>query len=55
MGFIDLKKVNDRVNREAIWQLPRMYHVVGKQLNVNSLAYARVKEDKVNVSRLVTL
>ena len=27
MGFIDLEKVYDRVNREALWQVLRMYDV----------------------------
>ena len=29
MGFIDLEKVYDRVNREAQWQVLRMYGVDG--------------------------
>ena len=33
MGFIDLEKVYDRVNREALWQVLRMYKVVGKLLS----------------------
>ena len=33
MGFIDLKKVYDRVNREALWQLLRMYDVESKLLS----------------------
>ena len=48
MGFMDLKKTYDRVCREALWQVLRMYDVGGKVLNainsiyVNSLAYVRV-------------
>ena len=48
-GFMDLEKIYDRVNREAIWQVLRMYDVGGKLLNgiksmyVNSLACVRVK------------
>ena len=33
MDFIDLEKVYDRVNREALWQVLRMYDVRGKLLN----------------------
>ena len=32
MGFIDLEKAYDRVNRKALWQVLRMYHVRGKLL-----------------------
>ena len=34
VGFMDLAKAYDRVNREALWQLLRMYDVGGKLLNV---------------------
>ena len=27
MGFIDLEKVYDRINREALWHVLRMYDV----------------------------
>ena len=49
MGFMDLEKAYDRVNREALWQVLRMYDVGGKLLNgiksiyVNSLACVRIK------------
>ena len=33
MGFMDLEKAYDRVNREALWQVLRMYDVGGKLLN----------------------
>ena len=33
MGFIDLKKAYDRMNREALWQVLRMYDVGGNLLN----------------------
>ena len=33
MGFIDLEKVYDRVNREALWQVLRMYDVGGKLMS----------------------
>ena len=32
-GFIDLEKLYDRINREALWQLLRMYDVNGKLLS----------------------
>ena len=50
MGVIDLEKGYVRVNREALWQMLRMYDVGGKLLNgikstyFNSLACFRVKE-----------
>ena len=43
VGFIYLEKADDRVNREALWQVLRMYDVRSKLLNgiksmyVNSL------------------
>ena len=49
MGFIDLEKVYNRVNREALWQVFRMYNGVGKLLggiksmHVDSLTCIRVK------------
>ena len=33
VGFIDLEKVCDKVNREALWQVLRMFDVGGKLLN----------------------
>ena len=44
MGFMDLEKAYDKVNKEALWQVLRVYDVGGKLLNcikseyVNSLA-----------------
>ena len=49
LGFMELEKAYNRVNREALWQVLRMYDVGGKLLNgiksiyVNSLACVRVK------------
>ena len=49
MSFQDLEKAYDRVNKEALWQVLRMYDVGVKLLNgikslyVNSLACVRVK------------
>ena len=49
-GYIDLEKVYDRVNREALWQVLRKYDVgvklLGgiKRMYVESLAYVRVKK-----------
>ena len=33
VGFVDLEKAYDRVNKEARWQVLRMYDVDGKLLN----------------------
>ena len=33
MGFIDLEKAYDRVNRKALWQVLRMYDVEDKPLS----------------------
>ena len=33
VGFIDLEKVYNRANREALWQVLRMYDVKDKLLN----------------------
>ena len=33
MGFIYLEKEYDRVNREALWQVLRMYDARGKPLS----------------------
>ena len=47
--FYEIEKVYDQVNREALWQVLRMYDMVGKLLNdikstyVNSLVCVRVK------------
>ena len=33
MGFVDLDKAYDRVNREALWQVVNMYDMGNKVLN----------------------
>ena len=50
VGFIDLEKAYHRVNREALWQVFRMYDVgvncwveLRVCMYVDSLAYVRVK------------
>ena len=49
VGFIDLEKAYDRVNRNNLWQVLRMYDVGDKLLSgiksmyVDSIAYVRVK------------
>ena len=49
VGFIDLGKVYDRVNREALWHVLRIYNVGSKLLSriknmhVDSLASVRVR------------
>ena len=52
VGFIDLENMYDRVTREVLWQVLRMYDVAGKLFNgiksmyVDSLACVRVKGGK---------
>ena len=54
MDFIDLEKAHDRVNRDALWQVFRMYNVGNKLLSgiknmyVDSSACVRVKGLKVS-------
>ena len=49
VGFIDLEKPYDRVNREVLWQVLRMYDEGSKRLSGNksiyiySSAYVRIK------------
>ena len=49
VGFLNLEKAYDRVNKEALWQVLRMYDVGGKRLSgiksmyVDSPACVRVK------------
>ena len=38
VGFIDLEKAYDRFNREALWQVLRMFNLGGKLLSgINSM------------------
>ena len=59
MGFIDLEKVYGRVNREALWQVLRIYDGEGqllsgiKSMYVDSLAYVRVKGGESDHFRIV--
>ena len=52
VGFIDLERAYNRVNRKALWQVLRIYDVGGrllvgiKSMYVDSLACVRVKGDK---------
>ena len=39
VGFMDLEKAYDRVNRETLWQVLRMYDGGGKLLNVIKSMY----------------
>ena len=48
MGFMDLKKAYDKVDREDLWQVLKMYKARGKLLGikslyVNSVACGRIK------------
>ena len=58
VAFVDLEKTYDRVNREALSQVLRMYDVCGKVLNgiksmyANSLACVRVKGGESKCSRI---
>ena len=58
MSFMVLEKANERVNREALWQVLRMYDVGGKLLNgiksmyVNSLVCVRVKGGEIEGFRI---
>ena len=55
VGFMDMEKAYDRLYREVLWQVLRMYDVGSKLLNgikriyVNSLACVRVKGCDVSV------
>ena len=58
VGFMNLEKAYDRVNREALWHVLRMYDVGGKLLNgikstyVNNLTFVRIKGDESECFRI---
>ena len=57
VGFMDLEKAYDRVNREPLWQVLRMYDVGGKLFNgiksmYISLACVRVKGGEFEYFRI---
>ena len=57
VGFMDLEKAYDRVNREPLWQVLRMYDVGGKLFNCIksmyiSLACVRVKGGEFEYFRI---
>ena len=43
VGFIDLQKAYDRINRKALWQVLRMYDVGSKLLSRIKSTYACVR------------
>ena len=59
LGFIDLEKVYDRINREDLWQVLRMHDFGSKLLSriksmyVNCLACVRVKGGESDWLRIV--
>ena len=58
MNFMDLEKSYDRVIREALWLVLRIYNVGGKPLSgiksmhINCLAYAKVKKGNSECFRI---
>ena len=42
VGFMELEKVYDRVKREALWQVLRMYDVVDKLSNDKKSMYVKI-------------
>ena len=57
-SFIDLEKMYNRVNREALWEVLKMYDIGGKLLNgikrmyINSSASVRVKRSENELFRI---
>ena len=55
---MDLEKAYNKVNKEALWQVLRMYDVAGKLLNgiksmyVNSLTCVRIKGSESECFRI---
>ena len=58
VGFMDLEKPDDRVNRETLWQVLRMQDIGGNLMNsiksmyVNSLSCERVKGNESEFVRI---
>ena len=49
VGFKDLEKAYDRVNRKALWQVLRMYDMGGKLLSgIKSIYVDRLPSVRVN-------
>ena len=46
VGFMDLEKANDRVDREALWQVLRIFDVGGKLLNGNKSSMSSLCQTK---------
>ena len=42
MGFMDLEKAYDKVNKEALWLVLRVYNVNDKLLNVIKSMFVKV-------------
>ena len=42
MGFMDLEKAYDKVNKEALWLVLRVYNVSDKLLNVIKSMFVKV-------------
>ena len=60
IGFMDLEKAYDRINKERLWQVLRMYDVGGKLLNgIQSMYYNSIDCIKIkgamNVSELMVV
>ena len=51
-GLMTLEKAYGRVNREALWQVLKMYDVAGKLLKGMKCMYLCVEVNKVTVTHL---